>query len=840
MRRATLQVVLIGFFLLILSMLRMAADVMAQDGENISLLLPASCPSFPITVNNETELRDAVACYNAITSAGTYEINIAADIFVQDTNVLISNATAGVSLIINGNNFLVDGGSDTRVFRIEINTTVEMKALTITNGMATTSGSGIFNGGTLTLTNSTVRNNNILFGRGGARGGGISNGGTLTLINSTVRDNAISLNDNGSVGGGGISNSGTMTVINSTISHNTASKTGFNLGANGGGILNQGPLTIINSTISHNTASKLSDGVGDVSGGGIANYYTMTIINSTISNNTVFNVAGLARGGGISSGGTAQITFSTLYKNSASMNGSAGSGGGLFVDLGPVEIKNSIIAHSAAELGADCANIGGTLTPTGNNIGGDSSCIGFSLLNTDPVLSGLALNGGTTENHRPNAGSPAINGVTGDCSDIAGAAVTIDQRNFSRPQNVYCDIGSVEEPKTTGSITVRKVTGPAPYDSLGYDFQFYFNNFNFQLDTDEVAQDKPSSRVFADLQPGSYSIREASLNPNFYLKSVTCLDGDTVVLQHSNMLMAQYSLQVSVPLLQGQNLVCTFVNERRGDIQVRKFEDLNGNERYTNGEPWLAGWTFTLYQNGVQIGQTYTSNDNGKVNINNLIPGVYQICEMPQEGWNILECMSVMVTPLGRLKVDMPNTRALLLQEQSSDTPVVDDDGDGIASEADLCALGDDRIDTDTDGTADACDSTPTGDTDNDGVDNAVDLTNGDTDNDGIDNSVDVCALGDDRIDTDADGTADACDSTPTGDTDNDGVDNAVDLTPNGDTDNDGIDNSADVCALGDDRIDTDGDGTADACDSTPTDSTNGEGVDNTVDLTPSGDITNP
>lgn len=91
-----------------------------------------------------------------------------------------------------------------------------------------------------------------------------------------------------------------------------------------------------------------------------------------------------------------------------------------------------------------------------------------------------------------------------------------------------------------------------------------------------------------------------------------------------------------------------------------------------------------------------------------------------------------------------------------------------------------------------------------------------DADGDGIGDSQDVCAAGNDAVDTDLDGLADACDSTPNGDDDGDGVDNADDSTPTGDDDGDGVDNALDRCATGDDAIDQDGDGTANACDDTP------------------------
>ena len=111
--------------------------------------------------------------------------------------------------------------------------------------------------------------------------------------------------------------------------------------------------------------------------------------------------------------------------------------------------------------------------------------------------------------------------------------------------------------------------------------------------------------------------------------------------------------------------------------------------------------------------------------------------------------------------------------------------------------------------------------TDHDGLGNACDSTpNGDIDGDGIDDGVDNCPAVANATQTDTDG---------------DGQGNACDNTPNGDTDLDGIDNLSDNCPLvyNPDQANTDGDTLGNACDRTPTGDTDGDGVDNSVDNCP-------
>ncbi|NOR28201.1 MAG: T9SS type A sorting domain-containing protein [Lutibacter sp.] len=97
-----------------------------------------------------------------------------------------------------------------------------------------------------------------------------------------------------------------------------------------------------------------------------------------------------------------------------------------------------------------------------------------------------------------------------------------------------------------------------------------------------------------------------------------------------------------------------------------------------------------------------------------------------------------------------------------------DADGDGVGDVCDICPGFDDALDADGDGVPDGCDICP-------GNDDSID-----TDTDGIPDGCDNCidTVNNDQADTDGDGVGDVCDSTPNGDTDNDGVDNLDDLCP--------------------------------------------------------------
>lgn len=302
-----------------------------------------------------------------------------------------------------------------------------------------------FNGGTIS--------NNVAISHGNdslvdpiAVGGGISAGGDATLSSLSVENNTAfaeesSDSDPVSWGGGIAHGNGPLSLTRSTVNGNLASAvepaptaaagdrvqgpggTQENGNASGGGLyLDNSEGTIENSTISDNTA---------VNGGG-----------ATIVSESTVDAQEDSGPGPV--GPSTDIAFSTVTDNT----GSATEGGGFHLvsdtNSGSVNLFASIIANQ--QTGADCDDDSaqGMVVDLGENLDSDGTCTDHASSETaDPLLEGLADNGGDTLTHALKPNSPAIDEVEANCPPS-------DQRGEARPQDgdgtggADCDRGAFE------------------------------------------------------------------------------------------------------------------------------------------------------------------------------------------------------------------------------------------------------------------------------------------------------------------------------------------------------------------------------------------------------------
>jgi hypothetical protein len=264
--------------------------------------------TFCTVAPNDCSLRGAISSANAtpVPDLITFELPAGSNTITLTTPLVINNAaTAGTLIITNStgpSNLLISGFNFTRVFFVNTGANLTLNGITVTNGRTPSIGGGIYNdGGTLSLTNSTVSGNTA------DNGGGIYNqGGTTTLTNSTVSGNTAT------TGGGIYNDGGTLSLTNSTVSGNTASAVG--------GIYNFGTLNLTSVTVAFNSATSVGEGVFTV-GGGVFNFGTANLSNTIVAKNS-------AQDGPDFGGAISQASAYNLIGNGAGMSGITNGTGG--------------------------------------------------------------------------------------------------------------------------------------------------------------------------------------------------------------------------------------------------------------------------------------------------------------------------------------------------------------------------------------------------------------------------------------------------------------------------------------------------------------------------------
>jgi predicted outer membrane repeat protein len=308
--------------------------------------------------------------------------------------ILNANAAAGANIVTFAGTVFTDGTPDT--ITLTSGQLLVTDALTIQGTGAnqlTITGNSVFR--VINASSPLTVNGVAITGGNAANGGGISSSSILTLNNTTVFGNRAS-------GGGGGIFTDSVVLNNTTVSGNTA--------GGDGGAINATTIDLSNTTISGNKAN--GDGGGIISGGG-------NIRNSTIAFNTADDDGnGSGDGGGISNSGTLAISNSIIAANTDKGNQTP-------------DVAGSGINGNAYNV------IGSTPNITPGTIG-----TGTDIINPNPGLAPLANNGGTTQTHALQVGSPAINAGIPNYS----GGLTTDQRggSFNRVQGDRIDIGAFE------------------------------------------------------------------------------------------------------------------------------------------------------------------------------------------------------------------------------------------------------------------------------------------------------------------------------------------------------------------------------------------------------------
>jgi hypothetical protein len=398
-----------------------------------------------------------------------------------------------------------------------------------------------------------------------------------------------------SPGGGGIE-----VQVAASLALNRSAVFGNQSPGAGGGIYTDRNLTVTDSTISGNQA-----GSAQLGGNGAGIYSTVggnvTLTNTTVSANFFAADASASNGGGIFSGGALQLTNVTVAGNAAT-NGALYQGAN-----GAATLWNSIIT---AATGTACAGspplIGGD-----HNLDDDGTCqfgAAGDKPGVNPLLGGLANNGGPTDTRLPAVNSPTVN--AGTAAHCPGA----DQRAVPRPQLGVCDMGAVEF-----RLPLLRVIKRVVNDDKGIEAADDFTVHVRVGAADVAGSPAPGSaggRTYT-LTPGSYSVGEDASEVYAASFAGDCSASGVVVLGEGQSKSCTITNDDKAPGLRVFN-----VEPKRGTVRIK----LPGRKRFrrlTEGEQLPVGTTVDTRKGRVTI--IAASNKKGGTSRADFYDGIFKL-----------------------------------------------------------------------------------------------------------------------------------------------------------------------------------------------------------------------
>jgi fibronectin-binding autotransporter adhesin len=407
-----------------------------------------------------------------------------------------------------GHNITISGQNSVRLFIVEPGVTFTLNGLVLADGRAqgtngnpgvdgeSVCGGAILNkGGSVTISNCILANNQAIAGGGGhssatrdgdggsAAGGAVCNiGGSVLISTSLLVSNASTAGPGGahnpaaltSYGGGGdalgaalYSRDGTATLNASRLVANTSlagapgsagSVSGRSGSGFGGGLfIANGTLAITNSDLLLNLAiGRSTPRIGGPAGVGMGGATflsncvaiikrTLLATNSAMGGGRGQGLGGEARGGAVFNGGDLRIDECEFYGNSVSAGGGvyvvgASAGGGAVYNGNGLRIHASTFARNQATGGAGISGLGG------NGSGGAIHNAG-TLLSTNLTLVFNAVHGGEGIPNPPGPGSIANggDGLGGGIFHESGSAsvnhLTISSNSAIGGSSIAGDLG---------------------------------------------------------------------------------------------------------------------------------------------------------------------------------------------------------------------------------------------------------------------------------------------------------------------------------------------------------------------------------------------------------------
>lgn len=238
-------------------------------------------------------------------------------------------------------------------------------------------------------------------------------------------------------------------------------------------------------------------------------------------------------------------------------------------------------------------------------------------------------NGGTTGAVVVTPGSHSVGELAGTATNLSDYVVTMSEScgngtvNVTGDANVTCTITNTRR----ASLNIVKNVVTSNDTDRAQDFNFTTTGnglagFALDDDSDPVL---PDSKVFTQLVPGNFSVTEQATT-GWDMSNLSCDDAETTDVNESS---------VTIALVAGANVTCTFTNTERAKVIVTKYNDLNRNGQFDPNEPTLPESTLPSWTISLDAQQQVTGAD-GTTTFNNVKPNqIYSVGEVQQTGWHL-------------------------------------------------------------------------------------------------------------------------------------------------------------------------------------------------------------
>ena len=187
------------------------------------------------------------------------------------------------------------------------------------------------------------------------------------------------------------------------------------------------------------------------------------------------------------------------------------------------------------------------------------------------------------------------------------------------------DIATVQVGTVAPQATITILEDAQPDSIQNFRFGGALGVFSLDDITPQDSDTVLTSRSFTKAA-GSYVISQ-TVPTGWVLAAVNCTPAEKAQVDLN-------TKRVTITAVAGDNITCTFVNQRTVKITARKFQDNNGDKRRQAAEPWLPGWTMTAYDSNSTVAASGVTGSTGQVILSALRPDTYTICETGQAGWN--------------------------------------------------------------------------------------------------------------------------------------------------------------------------------------------------------------